>query len=242
MKTEAEIFFNLGRKDPLYTLGLIGSIFFGKPRDFLKDSRWFAKNSETSHVLGTENIPSTRPLVIACNHPRAFELLVGQAQITDILGDIHWMVAENFASIDHPKPTRSQRFSTWLVSRLHKNYDFIPVPINYNDPKTKIVERGMAIRKATALLLDQRGSRMVGIFPEGDFEYDDRLLPFHNGVGELGRILAPHISILPTGVYRDDSGVLTVEFGHPLLVSRSEDAQEITDRVRQEVSLVSRKK
>ncbi len=241
MNTEAKIFFDLGRRDLLYTAGLIGSIIFRQPRDFLKDSRWFAKNSETSQVLGTENIPAVRPLVIACNHPRAYELLAGQARITNILGDVHWMVAENFASSDHPEPTRSQRFSTWLVRRLHDNYDFIPVPINYNDPGTKILERGLALRQARTFLLDQHGSRIVGIFPEGDFEDDGKLLPFHNGVGQLGKMLAPHITMLPTGIYRGDAGVLTVEFGHPLAVKRGEDPQRITDRLRQEINSVLRK-
>lgn len=253
MSFEAKIAINLAKKYPGGTLGMVKSMILGKPRDLIGDCDWVVQNLEHSEVKEVENIPNNHePLIIACNHPEVYDQLLGAARVTQVLaqqrsaidlpGEVRWMVAENLASPNHFKPTLFHRASSLLIARIHKNYNFIPVPINYNDPTKKRFERAQVLRKTRAHLKDESGSKILGIFPEGDYEHGDMLLDFHHGIGVLSRMSPTlNISILPTGIYRDNIGQLTIEFGQPILIGK-ESSERVTEKVRSAVSFVSRKR
>lgn len=250
--------FRLMRKDPLNAVNIASSILLGRQRDFSRDSERLTRSLESANVLGIENIPLEHtPIIIACNHPDIYDLLVGTVYVTqafnkqrgehNLPGEIHWMVAQNIPPREvMKKPAYRTMYDLidWGLRKLNHTYGFIPVPISRerDDPHAQTQERRKALILARRYLRDSAGSVTIGIFPEGDITTGNALGDFYKGIAVLAQPVGTRdVLVLPTGIYRDDLKKLTVEFGRPLTVDRAEDVETITDKVRKALELVSKK-
>lgn len=249
--------FRLVKGDPRNAIAIASSILLGQRRDFSKDSERLAKNLESASVIGTENIPIKHtPIIIACNHPDIYDLVAGAIHITqtfsekrreyNLPGDIHWLVAENIPPrevMKYPIYKAMYGLIDWGLKKLNHTYNFIPVPIsvNKNKPNAYAEERRHALFTSRKYLRDEAGSRTIGIFPEGDITINEAQQKFYQGIGILAKSLeTSDISVLPTGIYRNDKGQLTVAFGQPILIDQSEKVEDITEKVRAAINLVSK--
>lgn len=249
--------FRLVRKDLQNAVAIASSILLGKRRDFSKDSERLAKNIESAVIIGTENIPITHtPIIIACNHPDIYDLVAGTIHITqafnekrrehNLPGDIHWLVTENIPPREVMKyPTYKALYGLidWGLKKLNHTYNFIPVPINVdkNKPNAYAKERRHALLASRQYLRDETGSRTIGIFPEGDITMNEEQQEFYNGIGILAKPMGTSdVSILPTGIYRDDKGQLTVAFGQPITVDKLERIETVTEKVKGAINQVNK--
>lgn len=250
--------FELIKKDKLRSVAIAKSILLGQKRDFSKDSERLARNLESANILGAENIPAEHiPIIVACNHPDIYDLVVGTINTTqafnekrranNVPGEIHWMVAQNIPPRDVMKSI-SYRTMYGLIDyglrKLNHTYNFIPVPINVNlhTPQAHTSERAKVFLSARQYLRDKEGSRVVGMFPEGDIEKVDAISEFYDGIGLLARSIGTDtVTVLPVGIYRNDMKQLNIEFGKPLPTNRSENQRSITEKVRSAISDVSKK-
>lgn len=249
-------FWNVVREDPRVSLNVGLSMLLRRKRNLLKDSEHLSRHLELTNIFGTENIPiGHSSIIIAVNHPGVYELFAGVTKINQAVssirksqglpGDIHWLVAKNFAVKDpiSTKEKMALAFFNLMLKKLHNVYDFVSVPINYDNSRKKQLERARVLFTARKHLHNPSGSKIIGIFPEGNFGNPQKeLLPFFEGIGVLGRFAAnPTIVILPTGIYRDQKDNLTVELGSPLTIWKEESAQIITQRVRRAIDIVTKK-
>ncbi|GEM_PF-4390336 len=238
-------------KEPSILVNIAAAVLDGRKRTFSKDCKHLSKKFELPVILGQENIPQDHnPVIIACNHPGVYELVVGVVQITHIFsrsreehrlpGDISWMAAKNLLS-RVPRQVFQSEILYPVVNRvlksIHNSYDFIPVPINYLDPEKLRRERAIALIAARKYLREAH-HRTVGVFPEGNFGRDGKLLEFYGGIGMLCKSAGREVTVLPTGIYRDEKGKLTIEFSEPLKVSPTDSARNSTRRIREAVGNV----
>lgn len=231
--------------EPSLPLEITVSVLAGNKRTITADCKRLAAKFEKPEVLGVENIPTcTKPIIIAANHPNQYDLAAGGVNITKayahkreeqgLPGYIKWMIAENLVS-RNVSSVIDQRVIypviNDVIKRLHRTYDFIPVPINYLNGKNQIRERATAILSAKKHLETSQYST-IGIFPEGDFQKDNQLLDFYGGIGALCRATRTEVLVLPTAIYRDHKDKLTISFGQALNIDPKSSGEEITQRIR----------
>lgn len=245
----------LTKKDPAQALSIVLSVLLGQHRDFSKDSLRIAKFIESASIEGTENIPMQHvPVIIVCNHPDIYDLVVGTIHATrtyfekrrehSLPGDIHWLIAENIPPREARKKALYKpvyRLIDWGMKKLNNAYGFTPVPVNL-----EAQESGDIVRQRAKVLLSAREnlkdkpldpdnaqrSRTVGIFPEGDIT-GMSTGEFCESIGVLARVSGKDTLILPTKILRDSSNHLFVKFGNPLHASPQDDASLIANEVRE---------
>ncbi len=151
-------------------------------------------------ILGLEHVPAAGPVVIAANHHNYLDgVVLGVA------------IPRPIAFLVMPRVYRATR----LHPPFHRRVGSIALNVERSDPG--------AIKRALRALSD---GRIVGIFPEGPFSRDGRLVPGQPGVGLIAlRSGAPVIPAAIHGTYEALAGrrfylprrhPLSVRLGPPL--------------------------
>src|SRR6266849_4106315 len=155
-------------------------------------------------VSGLERLPEKEPFILASNHHNYLDgIVLGVA----VPRPISFLVMPR---VYHPSP---------LHPPFHRRIGSIPVNLERPDPG--------AIKSALRVL--EEGG-VVGIFPEGPFSREGRLMPGQSGVAMIAlRAGVPVVPAAVTGTYEALSGRrfyvprltrLAVRFGEPLRFPR----------------------
>jgi len=230
--------------------GITFSFIFNKQRNFPEDVEKIAKCLDAPVVKGGENIPlcDNSPLIIACNHPRLTDLVLGVVLISntfDLLrkekslpGNIHWFITENIPTrglVEKKRTILTLKGLNWILPRLIRSYQFIGIPSA--DRKNQTLKRAGGLLTARRYLKEDSPSRVIGIFPEGDAESGEELQEFFQGVGQLVKLTKDDaLRVLPVRIYRDKVKRLNVSFGETIQPDYSRKAREITNQIREAIS------
>ena len=178
-------------------------------------------------TIGTEHLPTSGPFIVAANHHNYLDgVVLGVA------------VPRPIAFLVMPRVYRA----TPLHPAFHQRLGSIPIDVERPDPG--------AIKRALRALGD---GRVVGIFPEGPFSREGRLVPGQPGVAVIAlRAGVPVVPAAIHGTYEALSGrrlhlprrhPLSVRFGPPLDVGSGRrrgpthgDRREVTRRIMAEIA------
>lgn len=178
-------------------------------------------------TVGAEHLPASGPFIVAANHHNYLDgVVLGVA----VPRPISFLVMPRVyrASPVHPA--------------FHQRIGSIPVDVERPDPG--------AIKRALRVLGD---GRVVGIFPEGPFSREGRLVPGHPGVAVIAlRAGVPVVPAAIRGTYEALAGrrlhlprrhPLSVRFGPPLDFGSGRrrgpthgDRREVTRRIMAEIA------
>lgn len=151
-------------------------------------------------VVGLEHLPRSGPFIVAANHHNYLDGVV--------LGVV---VPRPIAFLVMPRVFQASP----LHPPFHRRIGSIPIAVERPDPG--------AIKRAFRVLRDGRG---IGIFPEGPFSREGRLVPGQPGVGLIA--LRSGVPVVPAGIrgtfealhgrrfYLPRPHPLSVRFGSPL--------------------------
>jgi 1-acyl-sn-glycerol-3-phosphate acyltransferase len=170
-------------------------------------------------VTGLEHLPSTGPFIVAANHANYLDGVVLGAALP-----------RQIVFLVMPRVYRA----TPLHPYLHDHIGSIPIELARPDPG--------AIRRALRVL---EGGGVVGIFPEGPFGRNGRLVRGHPGVGLVAlRAGVPVVPAAITGTFQalvarrwyiPRRVPLRVRFGRALRFT-APDRRSLTQRVREDVT------
>ena len=161
----------------LYILLIIVSAEAVKKKEYDKNSKYyrFLLHSSTAmalklirikiHTSGLEKIPKDSRYLLVCNHRSKFDPII----TWNILHD------PDIAFISKP-----ENFNVPIYGRIIRKCCFMA--IDRENPKNAL----RTINKATELIKNDEVS--VGVYPEGTRNYEEGLLPFHNGVFKIAQI------------------------------------------------------
>jgi 1-acyl-sn-glycerol-3-phosphate acyltransferase len=139
--------------------------------------RWIAVGylyiSKRFSIEHAERLPTTGPVIVVCNHVKAFDPVC--LQVASRLRLIRFMQAREY-------------YQLWPVHRLLRMLQVIPVNRTGNDTAS--------VRTALRVLAD---GGCLGIFPEGKISEDGALHEAHKGVGLLA--LASKATVIPAYVH-----------------------------------------
>ena len=171
-------------------------------------------------VIGLEQLPANGPLIVASNHHNYLDGVVLAAALPR---KISFLV---MPSVYH---------STWIHPYFHRQIGSISINLERPDPG--------AIKRALKSL--DEGS-VIGIFPEGPFSLEGRLVTGQPGVALIA--LRSGVPVVPAAIHGTfealQGGVsyiprprpLTVRFGPPLAFGRRREARKVPHPVREEVT------
>jgi 1-acyl-sn-glycerol-3-phosphate acyltransferase len=170
-------------------------------------------------VAGLEHVPAAGPFIVAANHANYLDGVVLGAALP-----------RHIAFLVMPRVYRA----TPLHPYLHDRIGSIPIELARPDPG--------AIRRALRVL---EGGGIVGIFPEGPYGRDGRLVRGHPGIGLVAlRAGVPVVPAAITGTFQalvarrwhiPRRVPLRVEFGRALRFN-APGRRTLTQRVREDVT------
>ncbi len=164
--------------------------------------------------MGRENVPTTGPVILAPNHTTGIDPLLVQAVVPR---RVHWVMLRRYRyRILAP---------LWRILR--------PIAVDQN---------GSDLSQLRQMLRHLNDHQMIGIFPEGGAQRENRILkPFQEGIGLLAR--RSEATIVP--IWIEGTPQLkhmlghflkpsrsTVVFGRPFKPRKSMSHQQITDELR----------
>jgi len=174
-------------------------------------------------VIGKHHIPATGPVVIAANHTTAMDPFLIQA------GTI--------------------RMVRWLMLTAYRlpvaNFMWNAIQPICIELDTETGERSGAMRQVRQIVGELKQGDVVGMFPEGRLQYDDRVIKeFEQGAAAVARLAGA--TIVPCWV---DGTVVSrsmiahalkpthssVTFGQPFVPGKDQSAEEITAEIRRRV-------
>lgn len=209
---------------------IISAAVVDRTREYDKNSRYyriilglataaaFAAGLVRIHKSGLEKLPDGQRFLLVCNHRSKFDPLVTW----------HVMYKYDIAFI-----SKKENFDVVVFGRLIRKCCFMAI----NRENTRAALE--TVNKAAGLLKKDEVS--VGIYPEGTRNYDDGLLPFHNGSFKIAQIAEVPIVVVclqgtevirhkimrrPSHVYFDVVDVLPADY------VTSHRTAEISERVR----------
>jgi len=151
-------------------------------------------------ATGLEHVPAEGPFILAANHHNYLDAVVLGVAVPR---HIHFLVMPR---VYHATPLHPP-FHRWLGS----------IPINLDRPDSGAIKRALAVLE---------GGGVVGIFPEGPFSREGRLVSGQPGVAMIAlRSGVPVVPAAISGTYEALAGrrfyiprsyPLTVRFGQPL--------------------------
>ncbi|MEM1446012.1 MAG: MFS transporter [Planctomycetota bacterium] len=187
---------------------------------FWKLERWFCLVWHRVRWEGRHHIPRTGPVIIASNHTTALDPFLIQAASPRM---VRWLMLTSY------------RFK--LLEPLWKAIDPICLPHRGGDAKA---EDGTA--QVRQIVQELKKGDLVGIFPEGHLQYDDRVLKeFEPGAAVCARlsgaVIVPcWISGTPLSkrmwVHWLKPTKSRARFGEPMSVERKADPAEVTAELR----------
>ncbi len=178
-------------------------------------------------VTGVEHLPTSVPFILAANHHNYVDgVVLGVA------------VPRPIAFLVMPRVFNA----TWLHPPFHRRVGSIPVNLERPDPG--------AIKRVLRLL---ESGRVVGIFPEGPFSREGRLVPGQPGVAMIAlRSGMPVVPAAIEGTYEALVGrrfyvprrqPLSVRFGAPMYFGRARhrhvtraEREDLTRRIMGEIA------
>ncbi len=178
-------------------------------------------------VSGVDRLPASGPFILAANHHNYLDGVVLGAAVPRPIAFLV-MPRVYYASPLHPP--------------FHRRVGSIPVNLERPDPG--------AIKRALRALED---GRVVGIFPEGPFSHDGRLVPGQPGVAMIA--LRSGVPVVPAAIegtyealvgrrfYMPRKQPLSVRFGEPMHIGRLRhrrvthvEREEITRRIMSQIA------
>ncbi len=171
-------------------------------------------------VDGVDKVPTSGPVLIAANHSNYLDGVVLGAALS-----------RKIVFLVMPRVYHATR----LHPAFHRHVGSIPINLERPDPG--------AIKRTLQVL---EAGEVVGIFPEGPFSLEGRLVRGQSGVALIA--LRAGVPVVPTaifGTYQSmASGVfylprphpLKVRFGDPLFFDRYRRERRVTQPIREEVT------
>lgn len=196
-------------------LKLVAAVLLHQKRDFYADAqRLWADFPAPVEVIGTENIPSSKPFLLTTNHYTrpGFDAWWWVIALTALSGGpVHWIIT---AAWTFPNQFWGPVLSplTWPVFRqVARVYDFITMPPMPPRPQ-EVALRAQAVRQSLALA--RRDSQAIlGLAPEGRDSPDQALQQPPPGLGRFMALLVQSgRPVLPAAVY-ESGGKLVIRFG-----------------------------
>lgn len=171
-------------------------------------------------VSGLDRLPPCGPLIVAANHHNYLDgVLLGAA------------LPRKIAFLVMPRVYRA----TPLHPPFHRHVGSIPISLERPDPG--------AIKRALSVLAD---GGVIGIFPEGPFSREGRLVKGQPGVAMIAlRSGAPVVPVAIRGTYEAMAKgafyvplphPLTMRFGEPILFERIRRGRKISRAIREEIT------
>ena len=161
-------------------------------------------------VEGLENVPESRPAILACNHLSFIDSIVVPMNV--------------------PRPVyylgKADYWDSWRTRWFFEGTGVVPVSRTGGAKSEASLATGVRIL---------RGGELLGIYPEGTRSPDGRL--YRGKTGPARMALEAEVEIvpcavigtdraMPTGVYRPRRQPITVRYGQPLDLSRYYDRRE----------------
>ena len=169
---------------------IVSAALVDKNREYEKNSRYyriilgmatamaFFFGLVKIHVTGLEKIPKGERFLLVCNHRSKFDPLITW----------HVMYKYDVAFI-----SKKENFDVVVFGRLIRKCCFMA--IDRENPQKALV----TVNKAADLMKKDEVS--IGIYPEGTRNYEDGMLPFHNGSFKIAqKAEAPVVVICLQGV------------------------------------------
>jgi hypothetical protein len=182
----------------------------------------------TPRALNTENIPADSPFLLAINHydhPRLGAWWSAALLATTIASrrareprDLHFMMAREWWYPSGFGKWVKQPLTNWAFGQIAKAYGTIRLPPVLGNDEFR-GEGATAVRYALSLI--RRASpELIAVAPEGKTGDGLALCAPPTGAGLFVMLLThDQLPILPCGLYEDDDGVLTANFGAPFQMS-----------------------
>ena len=171
------MFFTCSGRLLSFILLVIVSSAFVKKKEYDKNSKYyrFLLHSSTAvglklarikiHTSGIEKIPKDSRYLLVCNHRSKFDPIITW----------HILHDPDIAFISKP-----ENFNVPIFGRIIRKCCFLA--IDRENAKNAI----LTINKAAELIKKDEVS--VGVYPEGTRNYEEGLLPFHNGVFKIAQL------------------------------------------------------
>lgn len=218
---------------PRYTYSLrlvipLTQVLLGKRRELSRDAALLLRGVQPPpRLMNVQNVPATLPFVITVNHYDrpglaawwgiAAVVTAATAQRRADPREIHFAMAREWWYPRGLGKWLKQPLTRWFFGRVGKAYGTIRLPPVLDLPEFRGTG-AIAIRGALALTRGEN-PELVGIAPEGHTGEGLALCKPPRGAGLfLLHLTREQIPILPTGIFEDDDGVLTVNFGAPFLL------------------------
>ncbi|MFN3167599.1 MAG: MFS transporter [Phycisphaeraceae bacterium] len=196
---------------------------------FWRIGRLFCFSWHGLTVHGKHHVPSDGPVVIAANHTTAMDPFLIQSASTRM---VRWLMLTSYRlKIGNP---------------LWNAID--PICIEHD---LSTGEQKGAMKQVRQIVGELKKGDVVGMFPEGKLQYDDRELePFEQGAATVARLSGA--AIVPCwvdGTVRSKSMLMhvfkptrsSVTFGEPFVPERGQSAQAITAEIRRRIEQLGRR-
>lgn len=190
---------------------------------FWRINRLFTFSWHRVTFHGRHHIPGSGPVVIAANHTTAMDPFLIQAGCTRL---VRWLMLTSYR----------MRVGNLLWNSID------PICIDHD---ITTGERGNAMKQVRQIVGELKKGDVVGMFPEGHLQYDNRQLkPFEDGAAAVARLAGATIvpcwvdgtvvskSMLKHVLKRTHS---SVTFGPPFKPERGDSVEQITAEIRRRI-------